>query len=130
MPDARHGHFYWNELNTWNAEEATGFYARTLGWTFERVPMESGGEYTVCRSQGEMVGGVFALRKGMGLDDAPSHWLAYIAVDDVDARVREVEAGGGAVRRPPFDVPTVGRIAIVQDPTGAVVGWMTPAEAE
>ena len=130
MPDARHGHFYWNELHTWNVEEATGFYARTLGWTFDRVPMEGGGEYTVCRSQGEMVGGVFALCKGMGLDDVPSHWLAYIAVDDVDARVREVEAGGGAVRRPPFDVPTVGRIAIVQDPTGAVVGWITPAEAE
>ena len=129
MPDARHGHVHWNELNTWNVEKARGFYGRTLGWTFEPVPMQDGGDYTVCRSAGELVAGIFELRKGMGLDDVPSHWLAYIAVDDVDARLPEVEAGGGAVRRPPFDVPGIGRIAIVQDSTGAVVGWITPSEA-
>lgn len=129
MPDARHGHVHWNELNTWNVEKAREFYGRTLGWTFEPVPMQEGGEYTVCRSAGELAAGVFELRKGMGLDDVPSHWLAYIAVDDVDARLREIEAGGGAIRRPPFDVPGIGRIAIVQDSTGAVVGWITPAEA-
>ena len=128
MPDRRHGHFHWNELNTWNVEGAREFHARTLGWTFDRFPMQDGGDYTVCMADGEPVAGIFGLRKGMGLDDAPSHWFAYVAVDDVDARLGEVEAGGGAVCRPPFDVPDVGRIAIVQDPTGAVVGWITPAE--
>ena len=128
MPDTRHGHFHWNELNTWNVEEARKFYARTLGWTFEQFPMADGGDYTVCMSDGEPVAGLFELRKGMGVDDVPNHWFAYIAVDDVDARLPEVEAGGGAVCRPPFDVPSVGRISIVRDSTGAVVGWITPAE--
>ena len=128
MPDTRHGHFHWNELNTWEAEPAKEFYAATLGWTYERFPMADGGDYTVCMSSGEPVAGIFEMRKGMGMDELPNHWFAYITVDDVDTRVQEVGAAGGTIHREPFDVPTVGRISIVQDKTGAVVGWITPAE--
>ena len=128
MPDTRHGHFHWNELNTWESEAAKEFYAATLGWTYERFPMADGGDYTVCMSSGEPVAGIFEMCKGMGMDEVPNHWFAYITVDDVDIRVQEVESAGGTICREPFDVPTVGRISIVQDKTGAVVGWITPAE--
>ena len=128
MPDTRHGHFHWNELNTWNVEEAKAFYATTLGWTYEGFPMAEGGEYTVCMADGEPAAGIFEMCKGMGMDEVPDHWFAYIAVDDVDARVQGVGAAGGAICREPFDVPGVGRISIVQDGTKAVVGWITPAE--
>ena len=128
MPDTRHGHFHWNELNTWEAEAAKEFYAATLGWTYERFPMADGGDYTVCMSSGEPVAGIFEMRKGMGMDEVPNHWFAYITVDDVDTRVQQVGTAGGMIHREPFDVPTVGRISIVQDKTGAVVGWITPAE--
>ncbi|MCY4450764.1 MAG: VOC family protein [Immundisolibacterales bacterium] len=130
MPETRHGHFHWNELNTWNVEEASGFYATTLGWDYERFPMADGGDYVVCMSAGEPVAGIFQIRAGMGLDDVPDHWFAYIAVDDVDARLEGVEAGGGAILREPFDVPGVGRFSIVRDRVGAVVGWITPAPSE
>ena len=128
MPDTRHGHFHWNELNTWEVEPAKEFYAAALGWTYEQFPMADGGEYTVCMADGEPVAGIFEMRMELGMEGLPNHWFAYIAVDDIDARVQGVAAGGGAVRREPFDVPGVGRISIVQDRVGAVVGWITPSE--
>ena len=57
----------------------------------------------------------------------PPHWFTYVAHSDVDAAVKENEAAGGQTMRPGFDVPDVGRIAIICDPTGAVVGIMTPS---
>ena len=130
MPDSRHGHFHWNELNTWDVEQAKEFYAATLGWTYERFPMAEGGEYTVCMADGEPAAGIFEMRNELGMEGLPNHWFAYIAVDDVDALVQGVAAAGGTIRHEPFDVPGVGRISIVQDKVGAVVGWITPAPPE
>ena len=130
MPDTRHGHFHWNELMTWNVENAKDFYARTLGWTYEQFPMQEAGDYTVCNSGGDPAGGIFEMHKGQGMDEVPDHWFAYITVDAVDTRLQEVSAAGGTICREPFDVPNVGRIAIVQDKAGAVVGWITPSESE
>ena len=92
--------------------------------------MADGDDYVVCMSDGKPVAGIFQLRSGMGVDEVTNHWFAYIAVDDVDARVQGAGAAGGAVLREPFDVPGVGRFAIVQDKVGAVVGWITPAPSE
>lgn len=127
MPTMTHGLFHWNELMTWNVEKAKEFYAETLGWSFETFPMEEG-EYTVCKAGDEIAGGIFGMAPGAGFDGVPDHWFAYITVDDIDARVAKVQAAGGEVMRPPFDVPNVGRIAIVKDKAGAAIGWMTPAE--
>ena len=69
-------------------------------------------------------GGFFNIEDG---DDIPSHWMSYVHVADVDAAVAKVAKAGGEVLKPCFDVPGVGRIAIVEDPTGAVIGIMTAA---
>ena len=42
-------------------------------------------------------------------------------------RVAEAETAGAKILRPPFEVPDVGRIAILEDTTGAAIGWMTSA---
>ena len=52
--------------------------------------------------------------------------MSYLAVDDVDQRVAKATAAGAKLMRPIFDVPNVGRIAILMEPGGAGVGWMTP----
>jgi len=57
----------------------------------------------------------------------PEGWLGFIAVDDVDARVGKATRAGATLMRPVFDVPNVGRIAILREPGGAGIGWMTPA---
>jgi hypothetical protein len=52
--------------------------------------------------------------------------MSYLAVDDVDARVAKALKDGAKLMKPIFEVPGVGRIAILMQPGGAGVGWMTP----
>lgn len=123
----QHGSIHWNELNTFAPAKARAFYEAVLGWSFDAVPME-GGTYLVAKRGDAMVAGIFDMALG-GLPPAtPSHWLTYIAVDDVDARARQAVEAGGRVLRAPWDVPGVGRVAIIQDAAGAGVGLMTPSD--
>lgn len=120
---ADHGTFYWNELNTRDVEKAKTFYEKTIGWTFDGMPMQNG-TYWVAKVGDKMAGGIFDT-KTLGME-IPEHWLSYLAVDDVDKRCEMARKAGAKMIREPFDVPGVGRIAIVQEPGGAVIGWMTP----
>jgi hypothetical protein len=122
----QHGHFYWNELMTRDPESAKTFYGKALGWQFEGMPMPDG-TYWVCKDGDSPVGGIFDMNRPE-FEGLPPHWFAYIAVDDVDARVEQATAAGATLLRPIFDVPGVGRIAIIKDPIGAAVGWITPTE--
>jgi predicted enzyme related to lactoylglutathione lyase len=124
----QHGHFYWNELMTRDPEGAKAFYGDTLGWRFDGMPMEDG-TYWVCKDGDTPVGGIMPMNRPE-FEGIPPHWFAYIAVDDVDARVAKATATGGKLLRPLFDVPGIGRIAIVQDPTGAAIGWITPVQRQ
>lgn len=119
-----HGHFYWNELMTRDVEGAKSFYGTTVGWQFDGMPME-GSTYWVCKDGDQAVGGIMDMNRP-DFEGIPPHWFAYLAVDDVDARVERAKAAGAELLRPIFDVPGVGRIAILKDPTGAVLGWITP----
>jgi predicted enzyme related to lactoylglutathione lyase len=121
-----HGTFHWNELMTRDAKKARDFYGKTLGWTFDDMPMPDM-TYTIIKAGDQMAGGMMEM-SGPQFEGVPEHWLGYIAVDDVDKRVKLLKDAGGKVMRKPWDVPEVGRIAIVADPGGAVQGWMTPSD--
>ena len=120
-----HGSFYWNELMSRDVEQAKKFYGSTIGWTFDAMPMPDG-TYWVAKMDDEPVAGIFAMI-GPDFDGVPENWLSYLAVDSVDARLKAAKAAGAKVMRAPFDVPTVGRIAIIQAPGGATIAWITPA---
>jgi predicted enzyme related to lactoylglutathione lyase len=124
-PPWTHGGFYWNELMSRDIERDKKFYADTLGWSFDGMPMPDG-TYWVASAGGRPVGGIFEM-KGKDFEGIPEHWMSYIAVDDVNARVDKAKAAGASVIKPVFDVPGVGRIAVLKEPGGAVIGWMTPA---
>ncbi|MEQ8654009.1 MAG: VOC family protein [Kiloniellales bacterium] len=125
-----HGSFHWNELMTRDVEKAKGFYGDCLGWTFEGMPMPDG-TYWIIHAGDAFVGGMMEMTKERGIpDDAPTSWMSYIEVDDIDARLEKVAAAGGQIMRPAFDVPGVGRIAMICDPTGAMIGWITPAQPQ
>lgn len=126
MPEAKHGVFYWNELMTRDVEAAVQFYRDVIGWQIEGVDM---GEFTywVASVDGQPVAGIMAITPDMG-DDVPAHWMGYIAVDNIDARFDKAKASGATVLREPFDVPNVGRIAMIVDAGGGHIGWMTPTE--
>ena len=103
------------------------FYEKSVGWSFDAMPMPDG-TYWVAKAGDRPAGGIFEM-KGKDFEGLPEHWMSYLAVDDVDARVDKAKAAGASLIKPAFDVPGVGRIAILKEPGGAVIGWMTPAQA-
>jgi uncharacterized protein len=121
-----HGRFHWNELMTRDVEKAKKFYADTLGWTFEGMSMPEG-TYWIATIEDEPVAGIFDINTPE-YQGVAEMWMPYIAVDDIDARVRKAAQAGAKVTKEPFDVPGVGRIAMLTEPGGAGIGWMTPAE--
>ena len=94
-----HGRFAWNELNTWDAEGAKRFYAATVGWIYEPMPIAgglmAGGTYWLAKEGDVPVAGIIGL-KSPECDGMPDHWLAYLEVDDVDARAARFAAEGGS----------------------------------
>ena len=57
----------------------------------------------------------------------PSMWAPYVAVEDADATVAKAGELGGSTVLEAMDVPTVGRIAVLSDPLGAVFGIIKPS---
>ena len=122
-----HGKVWWSELMTRDPEAAKKYYADTCGWEFDEMPNVDGGIYLIGMAHGKPTAGILDMTGVPHLDGIPPHWFTYFAVDDVDGAVASSKAMGGSIRRDLFDIPGVGRIAIVEDPTGAVMGLMTPA---
>lgn len=115
------GAFCWNELHTRDVQRAAAFYEKVVGWRAEACPSVPGGmQYTEwVRADGAHVGGMMAMPSGVPAS-VPSNWAGYINVDDVEATVAKATKLGGRTITPPFDVPHVGRLAAIADPTGAV----------
>jgi uncharacterized protein YndB with AHSA1/START domain/predicted enzyme related to lactoylglutathione lyase len=126
MNTTPHGAFHWNELLTRDVKGARDFYAKALGWTFETMAVPGGiGDYTIAKSGDAAVGGIFEMN-GPQFENTPPHWMAYISVDDIDARIEGALKIGAKVMMPAMDIEGVGRFAVIQDPTGAYIGWITP----
>jgi predicted enzyme related to lactoylglutathione lyase len=123
-----HGRFHWNELMTRDVERAKRFYGEAIGWSFDAMPMAEGRTYWCALADGVPAAGLFPL-DAPDFDGVPEGWMAYLAVDDVDKRVALAVKAGAKLMRPIFEVPNVGRIAILTEPGGAGIGWMTPAAA-
>jgi predicted enzyme related to lactoylglutathione lyase len=122
-----HGKVWWTELMTRDVAAARDYYGKVCGWTWESMPMPDAGDYWLGLRDGVPTAGMMDMAGLPGMDGVPPHWFSYFAVDDVDAAVRATKAAGGTVIREPFEVPGTGRIAILEDPTGAAMGLMTPA---
>ena len=121
-----HGTFHWNELMARDIAAAKKFYADTIGWTYDGMPMPGGQTYWVAKMGDQPVAGLFDI-SGPDYKAVPDGWMPYLAVDDVDARTEKAVAAGARVMKPAFDVPGVGRIVILMEPGGAGIGWITPA---
>jgi len=120
-----HGIFCWNELITRDTESAVRFYTELLGWKAVDSGM-SGQKYTLLKTGDKVAGGLMGMPAEIPVE-VPSHWMAYIAVDDIDAVAGRVSELGGKLLHGPQDVPDVGRFCIIQDPTGAVVSLIAMA---
>jgi hypothetical protein len=125
---ARHepGTFCWVELGTSDGEAAKKFYTSLFGWTVNEYPMGEGGTYTMLLKNGKEAGALYPL--GPEQKGVPPHWGSYVAVESADDAAAQAKKLGATVILEPFDVMQHGRMAVVQDPTGAVFSLWQPNE--
>src|SRR5215213_6134690 len=121
------GSFIWYELMTPDPAAAKTFYDAVVGWSMEAQPSGSIDYRMITRDDGGNAGGVLRLTPDMQSHGARPCWLGYLHVPDVDATVAAITRDGGSSLLAPNDIPEVGRIAMVADPSGAAFYLMSPA---
>ena len=87
-----HGSFYWNELMTRDAEKAKKFYGDSIGWKFEAMQSPTG-TYWIAKVGDQPVAGIFDI-SAPEFGQVPESWMSYLAVDDIDARLKKAEKAG------------------------------------
>ena len=117
-----HGAFSWNELMTTDPAAAAAFYGKLFGWGVQTMDMGTG-PYIVVKAGETSVGGIMAMPPDAAA--MPPAWGCYVTVDNVDQTLARCSELGGKTLVPPMDIPGVGRMAVLQDPQGAVVSVMT-----
>ena len=115
------GAISWNELATTDPEAAGRFYGALFGWSNKHVDMGTGA-YHVARVGETQVVGIMSLPPDAG--PIPPYWGCYVTVLSVEDTLAQCAALGGKTLVPAMDVPGVGRMAVLQDPQGAVFSVM------
>jgi len=124
MASEAHGRFQWNELLTHDVEAARDFYTPIMEWDYDKMTGPDGA-YVVAFKQNVPICGISPMPP-THRPDTPAFWLGYIEVDAVDDAVSKAQQAGATVIRAPFDLPEIGRVAVIKDPAGALIGWVTP----
>jgi predicted enzyme related to lactoylglutathione lyase len=123
------GTFCWIDLSTTDQEAAKTFYQGLFGWDCEDLPVGDGVVYSMMRVDGHDVAAISPQPEMMREAGAPPFWNSYVSVDDADAVAAKAKAGGATLMAEPFDVMSVGRMAVVQDPQGAAFMLWQPRES-
>lgn len=132
-PYPEHGQFCWTEIAGTDLTAATSFYSNVFGWNVNQSTSgASEFPYLEFSSSGEKEpdGAIYEMNpEWFGGHTPPAHLMIYVAVDDVDAAAAKAETLGASTLRPPMDIPNVGRMAVLRDPTGAAFSIFTPLKA-
>jgi uncharacterized protein len=115
------GTFSWADLTTTDTDGAKAFYTGLFGWDTEDNPIPEGGVYTMLKKGEKNVAALSGAREGQ-----PSVWNSYVTVESADDSAAAAGEQGGTVVMEPFDVMDVGRMAVIQDPTGAFFAVWQP----
>lgn len=112
----------WIDLSSTDPAAARDYYSKLFGWKAEPEKDPNAGGYAIAQLGGKDVAGI----GGTQQPNTPSAWMVYIGTRDANAVAKKIEAEGGKVVAPPFDVMDVGRMAVFQDPTGAIISVWQP----
>jgi predicted enzyme related to lactoylglutathione lyase len=138
MERSKPGEFNWIDLSARDFDAQSAFYEGLFGWGHTDIvppvaeleamgiPSAEGMTYRMFNSGGHNVGGMSQLSRDLIAQGMPSAWNTYVATDDVDATVVKAADLGGTVVMPPMDVTGSGRMAGIQDPTGAYIFFWKP----
>ncbi|MEO1039503.1 MAG: VOC family protein [Pseudomonadota bacterium] len=117
------GQVIWHDLFTDDLEASMLFYKRVAGWTYRT---EHATDFAWGGGEKDFVLALLEDEAGAGFTETPTElthgWIAYIEVRDVNTTAALAKQFGGAIVRPPFEVPGVGRNALLRDPLGALIG--------
>jgi len=113
------GTFCWIELATTDQDAAKNFYGKLFGWGAHDFPMGPNDFYSMFQLEGRDTAAAYTIRPEQRAQGVPPHWMIYVAVESADTAANRAAELGGTVLAPAFDVYDVGRMAVVQDPTGA-----------
>lgn len=129
MSDSGHktGFFGWHQLLTQEPDKAVAFYTALLGWRAEGGEVEGMSHHMLFNGE-QAVASVLGVPADTG--DALPHWHPHLNVDDVDAALARVEELGGRVVVEPGDIAGLGRLAVIQDPSGAVLTLVSPLDED
>ncbi len=123
MTQSKAGQIVWHDLFTSDRECSMAFYQHVANWTYE---VERATDFAWGGGGKDFVLALSGNEAGAGFAETPAEqengWIAYIEVPDVDVAAKRVATLGGKIVREPFEVPGVGRNALVRDPLGALVG--------
>lgn len=111
--------FLWTEHLSRNPQASAEFYAALVG--FELRKQDFGGRSYWVLIKGKERAGL--LRNPLAVDRPV--WLAYVRVDDVVASFRRAKELGGRVLLPPRSDLRDGSLALIADPTGAMLALQT-----
>jgi predicted enzyme related to lactoylglutathione lyase len=112
------GTFCWETLVTPDVPGAIAWYGKVVGFGTAPAP---NGQGTVFTAGGAPVADLQPARPG-----GPAYWATYVAVEDALASRDRAAALGGKVVVPRIDIPQVGTVAVVTDPSGAPLGLFQP----
>ena len=106
------------ELQSNELSKAREFYQQLFKWKLEDMKMPDGQVYTMI-GVGEGTGGGMMKNMAPGM---PSHWLAYVSVDDIAASTKRAKELGGKVVLDVTPVADMGSMSVIIDPSGAALG--------
>lgn len=114
------GTFSWVELATTDRQAGVAFYRALFGWEVRDAPIGPNEIYSMFQMRGKEVAAAYTMMADERKLGVPSHWNLYVTVTSADDAARKAGELGAKVLALPFDVMDVGRMAVLQDPTGAV----------
>ncbi|MCA8939080.1 MAG: VOC family protein [Planctomycetes bacterium] len=118
--------FAWHEMMTPDAAKTREFYTALFGWDVIEMPTETPDgktfTYYIFTNRGKHTGGIVQMNEEEQKMGIPPHWGRYIRVENADKAIAKAEELGGSKCHDAFDIPTWGRIGLLNDPTGATFG--------
>jgi predicted enzyme related to lactoylglutathione lyase len=111
------------ELSTPDAAKAKAFYSGLFGWSFNDKDMGHGFVYSTFKPDKGPGGGIYSM------PEAPTTWLPYVGVDEINAATEKAVSLGAAIQKGPMEIPGIGWFTTLTDPTGATIALFQPTSA-
>ncbi len=108
------------ELCTSDTAKAKAFYSGLFGWEFTDNDMGGGMIYSTFKPSSGPGGGLYSM------PNMPTFWLAYVGVEEINAATDKAKSLGATIHKGPMEIPGIGWMTILADPTGATIALFQP----